>query len=527
MLSKILTLHITNTYLNFLFVEKKWGQIIKVLSWQKQIPHYIHDNDNDSNLVDEQSSDTESNQKTPDIGEIIKSELQNRKLQYDCLLVSFLPENYFLRFLNFPFGDKNKISRILPQELEDVLPFDLDNFYYDFMLTTTRQHEGYQVLTLGIKKQEIDELLNNLALLSTIPLLIDTPFAPLISLCSKMEEPRPEQYILLHFEPEYTLLLCMAKNTLRDGYALQWKIQANSHWVHPPVAGNHQFQPYSGDQIADQNNNPDYNLLISELKALFLKLDNNMPDFNVEQIILSGQYTQHLSTTIEHELSIPVQTITQVEFASSLMQHFSRDDIARFAPNIGLISGFGQKPKLFNFNPNKVQFSHFYKYKDNLKSIIISLAIVLTIFSISYIYHIRLKEDKLNQIYSKMNEIVVRNFHHIHGKLTPAQYISLFKEKIQSLKSLNMDTESATKKKIVEALNSISSQIAASLNVQLKSFTADQRHIRLQGTADSFRTVDQIKTSLENIDMFKKVEIKGAKTDTKGQVAFTLLITGE
>jgi len=126
-----------------------------------------------------------------------------------------------------------------------------------------------------------------------------------------------------------------------------------------------------------------------------------------------------------------------------------------------------------------------------------------------------------------MNEIVAKNFHHIHGKLTPAQYISLFKEKIQSVKSLNMDTESATKKKIVEALNSISSQIAASLNVQLKSFTADQRHIRLQGTADSFRTVDQIKTSLENIDMFKKVEIKGAKTDTKGQVAFTLLITGE
>ena len=135
MLSKILTLHITNTYLNFLFVEKKWGQIIKVLSWQKQIPHYIHDND--SKLIDEQNSDTEQNQKWTNINDIVKSELQNRKLQYDCLLVSFLPENYFLRFLNFPFGDKNKIARILPQELKDVLPFDLDNFYYDFMLTTT------------------------------------------------------------------------------------------------------------------------------------------------------------------------------------------------------------------------------------------------------------------------------------------------------------------------------------------------------------------------------------------------------
>jgi len=121
-----------------------------------------------------------------------------------------------------------------------------------------------------------------------------------------------------------------------------------------------------------------------------------------------------------------------------------------------------------------------------------------------------------------MQKIVARNFHDIKGKLTPAQYISLFKARIQTLNSLDLDKDATARVKIVDVLNVISSKIPASLNVQLKSFTADKKHIRLLGTADSFRTVDQIKTSLEGSGLFKRVDIKGAKADEKGQVSFTL-----
>ena len=106
--------------------------------------------------------------------------------------------------------------------------------------------------------------------------------------------------------------------------------------------------------------------------------------------------------------------------------------------------------------------------------------------------------------------------------MTPAQYISLFKARIQTLNSLDLDKDATARVKIVDVLNVISSKIPASLNVQLKSFTADKKHIRLLGTADSFRTVDQIKTSLEGSGLFKRVDIKGAKADEKGQVSFTL-----
>ena len=495
MLSKILSLHIANNYLNFLFIEKKWGQINFATYWQRKVSFDNHDN-NTEQPDDHQHPAARNSGKWPEIAGIVQAELQKRNLQYDCFLVSFFPQNYFLRFLNFPFCDKNKISRVLSRELEDVLPFELDEFYYDFMLTDTRGQDGCRVMVMGVKKQEIDELLAALTPSGSAspPPLVDTVFAPLVSLCAQMEEPRPERYLFLHFEPGHSLLLCMENKTVIDGHELQWK------------------------SLSEQNDN-NYEGLISELKSYFIKLNNLRPDFEVEQIIISGQNLHQMARNIEHELSIPVRLIQDIMFKD---QCVDQSEIFCFAPNIGLISGFGSKSGLFNFNPEKAQFSSYYKYKDNLKVIILSLAIILITITVSFMYNIHLKENRLNQIYSEMQKIVARNFHDIKGKLTPAQYISLFKARIQTLNSLDLDKDATARVKIVDVLNVISSKIPASLNVQLKSFTADKKHIRLLGTADSFRTVDQIKTSLEGSGLFKRVDIKGAKADEKGQVSFTL-----
>ena len=486
MLSKILTLHISNSYLNFLFVEKKWGQITDVNCWQKELSGI---------------------KSKSELAKSIKLELEEKKLIYDCLLLSILPENYFLRKLTFPFSDKNKISEILPQELEDSLPFPLDEFYYDFIPTTKDAAQNQQILCLGIKKQEIDELVQSLEDVNIYPFLIDLPYSSLLSLCSNIAEPRPKRYMLLHFEPECAFLLCIENNKLIEGHEFKWKLHKNS----------------SPSDISNTNYSSNHDHLIDKIKISLLKADNDSIDFVIEQIIISGPYPENLPESIEKKLGIPVQEIYKLKFYSKLFQIISKKDIPKFCPNLGLFLGFGQKAKTLNFIQNKSRYKHYYKYKDNIKTIIISLFILLASISFSYISHIYVKKKRLNQIYNKMNEVISRNFKDIQGQLTPIQYISLFKSKIQQLNT-NDKSLFTSKVKMIEILNLISSQIPKTLTVQFKNFTADHQHIRIQGITDSFFTVDKIKKSLESIDLFQKVEIKGAKTDPNGQVAFALHI---
>jgi Tfp pilus assembly PilM family ATPase len=283
MLSRILTLHISKPSiqghklhkctLSFFLVEKKYSRISNVSYWQKKL-----------SLFDPKT----------ELADSIRSELEKRKLEYECVVVSFLPEKYFLRNFSFPFFDRNKIDKILQQELEDNLPFPLDEFYFDFLPTGNRTEQGYEILVLGINKKEMDDfyhLLSSIITNTSSPpqhFLIDLPYAPLFTLCSYICEPELEKYLFIHFEENCLIFLGMEKNILLSCGEIFCQLEDTAE---------------------------SYHALLAQIKSIILQIENQTGDFNIEQIILSGKYLNKLSNYLEQKLSITVRGLEQVKFS--------------------------------------------------------------------------------------------------------------------------------------------------------------------------------------------------------------------
>jgi general secretion pathway protein L len=64
-----------------------------------------------------------------------------------------------VRFRTFPFTEKNKISKTLPLDLEDELPFSVDNSVLDFKMIRTRGSEA-EILACATPRPNVEKLVS-------------------------------------------------------------------------------------------------------------------------------------------------------------------------------------------------------------------------------------------------------------------------------------------------------------------------------------------------------------------------------
>ncbi len=74
--------------------------------------------------------------------EILQKIKQKNPNPLDVIYSTILPhKKVSYRYKSFPFSDKNKISKVLPFELEEDLPYSLDNVLYDFRIIEYKPNE--------------------------------------------------------------------------------------------------------------------------------------------------------------------------------------------------------------------------------------------------------------------------------------------------------------------------------------------------------------------------------------------------
>ena len=80
--------------------------------------------------------------------------------------------------------------------------------------------------------------------------------------------------------------------------------------------------------------------------------------------------------------------------------------------------------------------------------------------------------------------------------------------------------------RVIELLNDISRFIPQSIDVDLTRIVTGPEIITISGDTDTFNTVNDIKTRLQNVQGFQSVEINSANLDKSGnRVRFKLKIT--
>jgi general secretion pathway protein L len=94
-----------------------------------------------------------------EIVDFLRSIVAKQNLEQTKFILGIRQDKVAVRFRTFPFTEKNKIAKTLPLDLEDELPFSVENAVLDFKMIKTRGHEA-EVLACATPRKNVENLIS-------------------------------------------------------------------------------------------------------------------------------------------------------------------------------------------------------------------------------------------------------------------------------------------------------------------------------------------------------------------------------
>ncbi len=120
------------------------------------------------------------------VSETIKSLIKENEYLPDEIVVIYPSDKTTHRFLTLPFRDAKRISITLPSELEEQLPFRLEDITYDWELLEAKGRNSHILIT-ATRKQDIDNFTSMLTNAEIKPNLVIPGADPLMHLMNYLK----------------------------------------------------------------------------------------------------------------------------------------------------------------------------------------------------------------------------------------------------------------------------------------------------------------------------------------------------
>lgn len=433
----------------------------------------------------------------------VEEVLKQVKYNGEQCRVSFGAEHFFFRNLTFPFTDKRKIDKILPIELEDQVPVDLENTIVDSLVTGEKGSTAAVVAAM-IDRDFLHRRLDELALLNIDPVIVAvSSVQTALQLAKRRKE---KDFVLLDAGCRRLTMFVIAAGKMRlvrtvvfdDGGGAGFSIDKNSQLVSARRPG-----------------------MIAETLKLMCK-DINQTLFAVEDakfdlpVFLTGALTFVQDSTLHLRKHLG-RKVTPCDLAGMSVDigpgsGLWRADLMTAPLTLGLRSRKSQSG--FNFRKNEfTKRPSFSKYRHLVPRVGIPLLIGFVLF-IGYLWNDYSKrQTELAELEKQSREIFAATLPEVKRIEAPVQQLTV---EIRELKK-GMLGEAGLEAdiKVLDMLAELSARIPKSLQVHVVRMVVDRQAILLRGLTDNFNSVDSLKKMLDKSGYFSNVTINSANLATK------------
>ena len=411
-----------------------------------------------------------------------------------------IPSKYVsTRIIELPFSDLKKIDQILPIEIENYVPFDIDDMVMSYQIIESSDKMS-KILVSLVKKADMKTFLEHLHIAGLDPVVIEigaNSIANAANLAAPIEE---NVRSILHINADQSDLTIMKGKSL--------------------VAVRSIFAGYSIIERKGSGNN-----LSSFIKLLKQTLQSFRVEFNLplDTLFISGHIAEDLDFQVELAQALNIEVSLFTPFAYPFEKTVLNDDKtnAIFAKSLGLALSMTAAVPKKHLN---LRVDHFaYKragglFKQEIRKIAAmgGVILLLLIYNVGYA-HIKSSSEA---------EEVRRQILEVFSETFPGENIT------NPVMQFRQNMEMVFKKhKIVgylgdgdlpaiEILKIISQAVPNTIIVDITKIDISQDRVSIEGKTANFEMVDKLEAAIKTHKIFKEIKKDSATKTAKGAIKF-------
>ena len=411
-----------------------------------------------------------------------------------------IPANQFIfRNLQIPFSNAKKIRMVLPFELETILPYATDELVIDFhTLNGAPAGDQTELIAAAIENSKLTPYLDALTSIQADPEKLTLSGLP-TALCLANQADPEEDQLFIEIEDTYGILFILTGG----------RLQLIRSFPLPPAG------PSKAPQLCAQ---------IQQTLAAFL--ESSEMNFEPIEVVASGiglDETEFIPD-LSKALDIPVKTASIADRLGIPIESKEKSPWIPAQMDNALALALMEVEGYDSLNFHKGQFAaqkFLSKHKGPLIKTGILAAAVLVLFFFNLMMEAYTLNKHLGRINSQMTQVFKTTFPAVKTIRYPYQEMQA---KIrETKKTVAFENEAGPHIRSIDILNSISEKIPDNIAVNLTRLVIQPENVIISGTTDTYNSVDDIKSRLEQIQHFEKVTISSSNIDRSGnEVRFML-----
>lgn len=416
---------------------------------------------------------------------------------------SFPADEISYRNIQVPFKGQKKIKKILPYELEPTFPFPTDDLIIDFIPVKLPDHiNDNNLITAAVEKSKLQSFLDTLATFNIAPETVTVGGYP-TALCLTHILDNRKNWLVVDIDSNKGAIffilsgtVCLIRSFLIRSDARSYKIKS----------------------------------LCSTIRQTHAALEKMIGlEFDPDGLFITGCGIDDLGfeQDMAQALGLPVERIDLLRDTDLLKHQDPPESWVPFLMDNALSLALMEVEGANGLNFRKGPFASKKFWEENKKGLIqtgvfFALVVALAFFNVFIDSYFMGK--RLARLDNQITDIFTSTFPDVKKIIDPVQQMRI---KIQAArKKMLFPGETEKSIRTIDILNNISNRIPRETDVTLTRMVIGSENVVISGDTDTFNSVDNIKSRLEQVDSFKKIIISSANINkSDNRVRFNLKIT--
>jgi Tfp pilus assembly PilM family ATPase len=416
------------------------------------------------------------------------------------VVISSLPGEYVAkRLLALPFTDRRRLQQVVAFALEEHLPFAIDDAVVAFA-RVGRESSNTLVIAAAVRRDIVRAHLALLGAAGLDPKIVTLSALALAEMLTRARNGSPSAHLVIDIESACTsIVLVDSEGTPRAmrtvGHGLDFHVNGV---LHAPATS-----------------------------AIFTAARQTMLAHSEQQrpeLILAGAAAEApgIPDLAAQTLQMPVRDIGEFDYSALIAG--SATISKRFAGCIAML--LGEAPshplELLNFRQGELTFRGSSGAPAPLRTPVLLAGVAALAGIVQFSLGAAVNMRQLQFLDHQVGAVAAPAL----GNVDPAMAQTALKNKLADMSNrLRLMGGSAGHGSPLDVLEALSRALPAGIGAEVQMIQIDDSGLKLEGEADSFTTVDQVKRALESHGDLAQVQLDHAAASSEGKVDFHLSAT--